>query len=177
MWSNSSGTSWRSPLDGLFNGGRGPSGGATGRLGSKHGTRRFFSTRDGGERVAADVAEAALPPAAPSCTAHAKGGNRVATIETKKQDDDMDAISGVLDALNRAGRMMGEELDKQVRRRRACLRREKKKKKKKKKKTDVVAPRATFFVRRARTWTPSTTTWVRWVTGCTRLPPRAEWAL
>jgi hypothetical protein len=41
----------------------------------------------------------------------------VVMAETRKQEDDMDTISGVLDALNQAGQMMGEELDKQVRRR------------------------------------------------------------
>ena len=67
-----------------------------------------------GAAAAAAAGAGAAPPLAAGggCAAH------VATLaETRKQDEDMDAISGVLDALNHAGLMMGEELDKQVRRR------------------------------------------------------------
>lgn len=58
-----------------------------------------------------------MPPPA----ARGRGGGStqhavVIAAESRQQENDMDTISGVLDALNHAGQMMGEELDKQVRR-------------------------------------------------------------
>lgn len=58
-----------------------------------------------------------MPP--PAARGRGEGSTQHAVAmaaDTRQQEDDMDTISGVLDALNNAGQMMGEELDRQVRR-------------------------------------------------------------
>ena len=154
-WSNSSGSSsWRSPLDRIFNGGLRVTNSGVGALKKKK--KKSATTeedRDGRSEEEDDLEEekngkknnrkkkgmmkrtitaaryaaaddniqatpykAVAPPAVGRFQGEG-GGNHVHAmmIETRKQDEDMDVISGVLDALNHAGQMMGEELDKQVR--------------------------------------------------------------